>query len=398
MSGSIRLSGVNGLPLSGSGLRYPGAYAALDFANNVYELGGVSRRSLTALSGFTFTRASTATYFDSAGLLQTASSGVVRQQTYNPTTLAALGILVEPAATNICLWNRDLTNAAWVAVNVTPVKDQTGIDGVANSASKITATGAAGTILQTIVLASSTRQQSAYVKRLTGTGVVNMTTDGVTWTAITLTAGWTRVTVPSQAAVVNPVIGFQIMTSGDALAVDFVHNETGVWASSPIMTTTAPVTRAAESAYLAVSGLAYPLTVVAHFYRQADKANDEFIAQIDAGVSTERVYLQVNASDKIETAMTAGGAGQGGNTTSANVPQNATSKIAAVFDTNRIQLAMAGVLSTADTSATCPATPTHVRIGSNQAAQAQPGSPISRLLIYSNRAFSDAQLQAASNQ
>ena len=62
------------------------------------------------------------------------------------------GLLIEETRTNVVLHNRDLTNAAWVKTNMTAVKDQTGVDGVANSASKITATAANATVLQTITL------------------------------------------------------------------------------------------------------------------------------------------------------------------------------------------------------------------------------------------------------
>lgn len=64
---------------------------------------------------------------------------------YDPVTLASQGILVEEARTNVVLWNRDLTNAAWTKTNITAAKDQTGIDGFASSASKITATAGNGT-------------------------------------------------------------------------------------------------------------------------------------------------------------------------------------------------------------------------------------------------------------
>jgi hypothetical protein len=50
----------------------------------------------------TFTRASTATYVGSNGLIQTAASGVARFD-HNPTTGESLGLLVEPARTNLLL-------------------------------------------------------------------------------------------------------------------------------------------------------------------------------------------------------------------------------------------------------------------------------------------------------
>lgn len=165
------------------------------------------------------------------------------------------GLLIEEPRTNIALWASDLTNAAWVKTNITPTLNQTGIDGLANSATSITATVANGTVLQSVTLASSTRFQSAWVKRLVGAGTINMTTDGgATWTAITVTAGWTKVSIPAQT-VTNPSFGFQIVTLNDSIAVDYVQNESGSFATSPIFTTTAAVTRPADIAKLTGSAL-----------------------------------------------------------------------------------------------------------------------------------------------
>ena len=200
-----------------------------------------------------FSRSGTANYFDSTGTLQSAATGVARfPYYYNGAAWVPQGFLIEVAGTNVVLWNRDLTNAAWTkGATATVAKNQTGIDGVANSASSITggAVSATNTVLQPITLASSARVQSAYVKRITGSGTVNMTTDGgATWTAITLTSAWARVVGPVQT-LANPSVGFQVTTLNDVIAVDYVQNEQ-FYLSSPIATTSAAVTRATELAIL----------------------------------------------------------------------------------------------------------------------------------------------------
>jgi hypothetical protein len=69
--------------------------------------------------------------------------------------------------------------------------------------------------------------------------------NGTTWTAITLTSAYQAIRIPSVTNS-NPVIGFRILTSGDAIAVDFTQLEAGAVRTSPIPTTTAAVTRNAD--------------------------------------------------------------------------------------------------------------------------------------------------------
>ena len=207
-----------------------------DFQNGRYYQAG---QGVDPLVLTTTSRASTAYADNLAGEWSAFLSNVPR--------ITNKGLLVEETRTNVVLWNRDLTNVAWTASNVTVAKDQTGIDGTATSASSLTATAGNGTVLQAITLASSARFQSAFVKRITGSGVVNMTMDnGATWTAVTVTSVWTRVAIPTQT-LANPTVGFRIVTSGDAIAVDFVQNENNsVFATSPILVTTVAVARAAD--------------------------------------------------------------------------------------------------------------------------------------------------------
>jgi len=180
---------------------------------------------------------------------------------YDPVTLAPRGLLLEGARTNVVLWGRDLTNAAWtLGATMTRAKNQTGIDGVANYASSLTggAVAATNTILQAIVLANSARFHSAYIKRLVGTGVIEMTMDnGLTWVDVTaqIFAAWSRVTIPTQT-LANPTVGFRIQTNGDSIAVDFVQNEDGaVGPSMPIYVDGTIDTRAADVCSFIGAGL-----------------------------------------------------------------------------------------------------------------------------------------------
>ena len=161
-----------------------------------------------------------------------------------------LGFRREAAATNNLLHSRDLGNAAWsTKTNITAAKTATGLDGIANTATTLTATAADAIILQPITLASAARCASAYVKRRTGTGTVSFTQDGgSTWADITAQINgstWSRVQITSTLA--NPSVGFKISASGDAIDVDCAQNEAGAVATSPIVTTTAVVTRNADS-------------------------------------------------------------------------------------------------------------------------------------------------------
>lgn len=210
----------------------------LRFANN--------RSLLDAATGLplvTFSRSSSATYVGSDGLLKTAVAGEPRFD-HNPTTGESLGLLVEEARANLLLHNRTLTNAAWTASNITTAKNQVGVDGVSNSASAITASANNGTILQAVTSASAARATSAYVKRLAGTGPVEMTQNGTSWTTIPVTSGWSRVSIPS-ATVANPTVGFRIGANGDAIAVDYVQCENGSFITSAIEAAGAAVTRSA---------------------------------------------------------------------------------------------------------------------------------------------------------
>jgi len=62
----------------------------------------------------TFTRGSTATYFDNKGVMQSAASGVSRFD-HNPSTGESLGLLIEEQRTNLLTYSEQFDNAAWAS-------------------------------------------------------------------------------------------------------------------------------------------------------------------------------------------------------------------------------------------------------------------------------------------
>ncbi len=185
------------------------------------------------------------TYIDGSGVMQVAVDNTARIQPN--------GVLLEPAGENLALRSRDFSvGAVWSVTNITGLKDQTGLDGVVNSASSLLATAGNGTILQTLTEANAEHTFTVDVKRITGTGNIEITDDnGGTWTDIKAslsTTGWYRAEITRTQA--NPIVGFRIVTSGDKIAVDNAQVEQAAFPSSRIITGAAKVSRVTESAIL----------------------------------------------------------------------------------------------------------------------------------------------------
>ena len=89
------------------------------------------------------TRTTNATYFDSAGVMQTASTGVARFDHLPISPFTSLGLFVEEARTNLCLHSEDLTNVAWTETNTDqPTTNNAAPDGE-TTADEIAATSTA---------------------------------------------------------------------------------------------------------------------------------------------------------------------------------------------------------------------------------------------------------------
>jgi hypothetical protein len=261
--------------------------------------------------------------------------------------LGVWGLRSEPAATNRVLWSRDLSNAAWTKSNATATLTATGTDGAANSASVLTATGANATATQAITSTSRARVLSIFLRRRTGTGTVETTIDGgTTWVARTLTSAWQRfqTTVTST----NPTIGVRIVTSGDAVDVDYVQEEDGAVATSPIPTFAATVTRTVDAPSNSLATATEGTVVVDYIPAAAGSQN---VLSLDDGTANERHLI---TNDGVY-AVTDGGAAQA--SIDGGTPNvGALNRVAITWAANRFVASLNGGAVVEDTSGTVPTT------------------------------------------
>jgi hypothetical protein len=193
----------------------------------------------------TFTRASVAWTKLPSGLWGQVATGIARATYLGRDTAVGLygGYWSEPAGVQLVPTTRairDMTDPSWVAVGITPTLTATGINGVPNSCTTLTCTAPNGTILQTLVAAASSRTNSAFVRRMTGSGTI-LLKQGTATTDITASLSSIIFTRPQlNDNELNVAYGFQMATSGDQIDVDFNQFEpltATQFATSPMAST-----------------------------------------------------------------------------------------------------------------------------------------------------------------
>jgi len=238
---------------------------------------------LGASGDFDVTRATTATRFNSAGLIESVASGVPRLDYYTSSgTPGCPALLVEPSVTNSILRSEQFDNSYWTKANgiATPTTETAAPNGSFTAETYVANIGASTTPIVRIItlLANTTYTLSLFVKRRdydtasiriytveTGFAICtfNLSTETASGGSIfNYGNGWYRVSVTLTTAAT--VTTSQVQLIRDAQIVDGVAGiyiwgaqlETGSVATSYIPTTTAAVTRNADVISLsgAVSG------------------------------------------------------------------------------------------------------------------------------------------------
>jgi len=386
----------------------------------------------------TFTRASSASYFDRDGFLKLAASGVPRFD-HDPTTGESLGLLIEEQGTNLLTYSEDFADAAWnkngatVTANaeVAPDGTLTGDKLVEN-----TETGTHNTYVQISGLSTSTQYTySVYVKSaerssiqlalrnssfgyLAG-AVFNLTTQVITNTngspATSITNvgnGWYRLTIVATS--IDTTVGPLMVLLSTGTTTNYTGNgtsglyiwgaqlEAGAFPTSYIPSSSAATTRAADVAVMNGSNFS-------SWYRQDEgtfvwsalavnasgPAAGGTVAVASNGTNSMFISMgrgHADATNRFEADIVASSTGQM-YVNSDEWTAGTLAKIALAYKLNDCAFVQNGQPAITDTSVTVP-TVNRLFIGVNMwGTSGWFNGHISRIAYYPRR-LSDAELQA----
>jgi hypothetical protein len=389
-------------------------YHWLDFINNRALYAGADVGNVTQATGYSFTRASDGYYTNSDGTLTNFGSGALRR--------GDRGVLIEGSRTNLCLQSQTLDNATWSRIGSTVTANAIAAPDATTTADKLvedTSTGAHIAFQAISFVSGTTYTASIYAKAgertrlniICVTGfLVNASFDLANGTILgtptgtalieTLANGWYRCSVSiAAAATAAGNLQFRLIDTGtntsytgdgtSGLYLWQADLQAGAFPSSPIVTVAASATRAAD-VLTYTAGVSYGLSLWAEFEPNVVAANQSILFASD-GTSNNEAAIRLNAGITPTYFSMSGGALQS-NVSVGTAAANTVYKFAARFATDSVRGVFAGTLGTADTSATNPATPTVLNVGSSRAGTEQLFGLIRRIAVF-NSALTDAQLQ-----
>jgi hypothetical protein len=276
-------------------------------------------------SRITFTRASGATYTDSTGVLQLATSNTPRFD-YDPVTLSAKGLLIEEQRTNLLTYSEQFDNAAWgkTATTVT-ANATTSPDGLSTADKFVESATTAEHYVQSAIITPTASQVytfTSYVKAaertqaavsITGGGTAcgaavfdlsSGTFVGIVFGSAPLSYsisasgnGFYRCSISVTAATTSAMAGRVFSASSgttnyagngtSGLYVWGAQLETGSFATSYIPTTSAQATRAADVAVM----------TGANFSNWYNQSEGTLYAEFDTAKPSPLIAYAISADD-----------------------------------------------------------------------------------------------------
>jgi hypothetical protein len=174
----------------------------------------------------TFTRGSTATYYDGKTFAKAEENLLLRSQDYSTT---------------------------WTVTNLTPVTGKTAPDGT-STATEFTAGAGNAVLTQGYTALADDYTFSVWLRRVTGTGNIDIAADNGTWNTETISGTWARYDVTQTPAAGSKTAGIRVVTSGDAIEVWGAQLEQRSALTDYTPTTTQPITNYIPALQTAASG------------------------------------------------------------------------------------------------------------------------------------------------
>lgn len=362
----------------------------------------------------TFTRTTTATYINSAGVVTVTAINVPRFD-YDPVTLAARGLLIEEQRTNLLAWAVDVVNSsAWIAFGSG--------DGTV-SGSSAAGTGPDNTTSAALITINRATSGSLAINYQPFSGASAVTHAASIWLKafaagdigkivgiyisigstiaanpqVALTANWKRYTFTGLLDPATCQFGVGYIGADTSVGqVKFLawggQVEPGTFPTSDIPSTNAPSTRAADVAVMTGTDFSSWYT----------SAAGTFVAQFDGPADGTRPIVAVDNTTANETIMLYGsGTDPKALVTNAGVTQadldagtivaNTVAKLGLSFAANDFAACLNGGTVALDTGGTLP-TVTQARLGVGPAGNYLNGH-LAKLQFH-NVAKTDAELQS----
>ncbi|AOZ06756.1 phage head spike fiber domain-containing protein [Cupriavidus malaysiensis] len=327
----------------------------------------------------TFSRASSGWAFSSGGVLMQSAAGVPRFD-YDPITLAARGLLLEEAGTNLCLYSSNMANVVWNKSNcVISTDGRLAPDGTSAAQLLTVSTTAFTNLVQTVGAVASgdsrvfriwlsagtvdTLMLGIYDGSWTGTGQsariaygpgaiaqsvgARYSVSGLStteWTLVEITrTGFSGATAqvfiyPRNAGSAN---------AGDSLYLWGADVKSGINGTSHVPTTSAQATRAADSAVISdLSKIGYNPTegtVYAEFVvPQIGGSSRGVLVFSDGTATTNRLVLYMNNGGKMGGISAVGGVYAVSMLDTAVLVAGSVAKVALAYKANDFSLVVNG--------------------------------------------------------
>lgn len=356
---------------------------------------------------------------------------------YDPVTLAAKGLLIEEARTNLLTYSAQFDDAAWTKLNATVTANATTSPDGNTNADKLVedATNATHVVYQGPVFAGSTTYTVSVFAKAAERSKLNVFCNGISSTAGnlfdvtfdlsngTLSAthgtgtitpvgnGWYRCTVTNTYAATGASANIQLRlnngsttsyagTAGNGLFIYGAQLEAGSFATSYIPTVASQVTRSADVALMQGANFSNwynqnegTFIGEVSFFGLNKTASDGFLDASNGSANETIAIYRTGAPSNIQAAMRDNGADQA----VYNIPLGSQPvKVAFAYATNNTNFAQNGAAQTTDTVCTIP-TPDRLLIGSVYSAGNLPTNGHIRSIGYYNTRQPNATLQTLTN-